>query len=52
MKRSSKDVAILAPEEIRRELKIIAAITGCTMKEVLARLVSAETKRIAREVKP
>ena len=42
---------ILANEEVRRELKIIAAVTGCTMKEVLARLVSAELKRVAPEVK-
>lgn len=49
--RSREDVMVMTTQEVRRQLKIIAAITGSTMKEVLARLVSAELKRVAPEVK-
>jgi len=37
---------VLATRDVRRQLKIIAAMTGSSMKDVLARLVAAEFKRI------
>jgi hypothetical protein len=47
----SKDAMILTTEEVRSQLKIIAAITKSTMKDVLARLVADELKRVAPAVK-
>lgn len=35
-----------ASEETRRQLKVVAALTGETMQEVLARLVKAEYERV------
>jgi len=45
------DVMILTTQDVRRQLKIIAAVTRETMKEVLVRLVAEELKRVAPEVK-
>jgi F420-0:gamma-glutamyl ligase-like protein len=45
------DVMILTTQDVRRQLKIIAAVTRETMKEVLVRLVAVELKRVAPEVK-
>lgn len=45
--RQPEDVMVLATKDVRRQLKIIAAVTGSTMKEVLTRLVSAELARVA-----
>jgi hypothetical protein len=47
----SKPTMILTTEEVRSQLKIIAALTRSTMKEVLARLVAEELKRVAPSVK-
>ncbi len=41
----------MTTREVRRQLKIIAAVTGSTMKDVLQRLVAAELKRVAPAVK-
>ena len=38
---------VIATPDVRRQLKIIAAMTGSSMKDVLARLVAAEFKRVA-----
>jgi hypothetical protein len=38
---------VMTTPDVRRQLKIIAAVTGSTMKDVLARLVSTEMKRVA-----
>jgi hypothetical protein len=43
---------ILTTQEVREQLKIIAALTKSTMKAVLARLVAEEFKRVAPSVKP
>lgn len=40
-------VMVMTTPDVRRQLKIIAAVTGSTMKDVLARLVSTEMKRVA-----
>jgi hypothetical protein len=48
----SEAAMILTTQEVRGQLKIIAALTRSTMKEVLARLVAEELKRIAPSVKP
>jgi hypothetical protein len=45
--KSSADTLILTTDEVRSQLKIIAALTKSTMKEVLARLVAEELKRVA-----
>ena len=45
--RLPEDAMILATREVRRQLKIISALTGSTMKNVLERLVAAELKRVA-----
>jgi hypothetical protein len=37
---------ILTTQEVRGQLKIIAALTRSTMKEVIARLVAEELKRV------
>ena len=50
--RLPEDAMILGTQEVRRQLKIIAAVTRSTMKDVLTRVVAAEMKRIAPEVKP
>lgn len=50
--KSSPAAMILTTEEVRSQLKIVAALTRSTMKEVLARLVAEELKRIAPSVKP
>jgi hypothetical protein len=42
---------ILTTQEVRGQLKIIAAVTRSTMKDVLARLVAEEFKRVAPGVK-
>ena len=42
----SQKVMVLTTFEVRRQLKIIGAITGTSMKEVLAGLVAAEYKRV------
>jgi hypothetical protein len=50
MKRSDRlpeDAMVLSTQDVRRQLKIIAALTGSSMKDVLARLVAAEFKRVA-----
>jgi hypothetical protein len=49
--RPSEDAMILATQDVRRQLKIIAAVTGSTMKDVIERLVAAELKRVAPAVK-
>jgi hypothetical protein len=45
------DAMVLTTQDVRRQLKIIAAVTRETMKEVLVRLVTQELKRVAPEVK-
>jgi hypothetical protein len=45
--RRREDVVVKTSLEVRRQLKIIAAVTGSTMKDVLKRLVAAELKRVA-----
>lgn|GEM_PF-3539086 len=45
-RRSPQDTTILAPDSVRRDLKVIAALTGSTMKEVLERLVTAELRKV------
>ncbi len=49
--RLPEDAMILATQDVRRQLKIIAAVTRETMKEVLVRLIAAELKRVAPAVK-
>jgi hypothetical protein len=49
--RLAGDAMVLATHDVRRQLKIIAAVTGSTMKDVLARLVALEYKRVAPAVK-
>jgi len=49
--RLPEDAMLLATRDVRRQLKIIAAVTRETMKEVLVRLVAAELKRVAPAVK-
>ena len=44
--RPREDVMVMTTPEVRRQLKIIAAITGSTMKDVLERLVSEEFRRV------
>jgi|HubBroStandDraft_1064217.scaffolds.fasta_scaffold2708030_1 hypothetical protein len=44
----SKDVLILTTQEVRAQLKVIAALTRSTMKDVLARLVADELKRVEK----
>jgi hypothetical protein len=46
-----EDVMVMTTPDVRRQLKIIAAVTGSTMKDVLQRLVAAELKRVAPAVK-
>jgi hypothetical protein len=46
MKDESANVMVLTTFEVRRQLKIIAAVSRTSMKEVLARLVAAEFKRV------
>jgi hypothetical protein len=46
------DAMILGTQSARRQLKIIAAMTRETMREVLVRLVAEELKRVAPKVKP
>lgn len=51
MKRIAKEegsapALILSTHEVRDQLKVIAALTRSTMKEVLARLVATELKRV------
>jgi hypothetical protein len=43
----SSSALVLTTQEVRDQLKVIAALTRSTMKEVLARLVAAELKRVA-----
>lgn len=47
---------VMTTQEVRRQLKIIAAVTGSTMKHAIERLVSEEFERVApvahRAVKP
>jgi hypothetical protein len=54
--RPREDVMVMTTPEVRRQLKIIAAVTGSTMKGVLGRLVAEEFKRVTpvaqRAVKP
>lgn len=38
---------VITTLEVRRQLQVIAAVTGSTMKEVLERLVSEEFRRVA-----
>lgn len=45
------DAMILGTQGARRQLKVIAAVTRETMREVLVRLVAAELKRVAPAVK-
>jgi hypothetical protein len=49
--RLPEDAMVLTTQDVRRQLKIIAAVTRETMKEVLVRLVAAELKRVAPQVK-
>jgi hypothetical protein len=49
-KDESSEAMILTTQEVRSQLKIIAALTRSTMKEVIARLVAEELKRVARPV--
>lgn len=49
--RLAGDAMILGTQEARRQLKVIAAMTRETMREVLVRLVANELKRIAPAVK-
>jgi hypothetical protein len=49
--RLPSDAMVLTTQDVRRQLKIIAAVTRETMKEVLVRLVAAELKRVAPQVK-
>jgi hypothetical protein len=37
---------ILTSYGVRQQLKVIAAVTGASMKDVIARLVAAEFKRL------
>ena len=48
---TSEYAMLLATRDVRRQLKIIAAVTRETMKEVLVRLIAAELKRVAPAVK-
>jgi hypothetical protein len=48
----SAPAMILTTQEVRNQLKVIAALTRSTMKEVIARLVAEEMKRVAPAVKP
>jgi hypothetical protein len=41
-------VLILTTQEVRAQLKVIAALTRSTMKDVLARLVADELKRVEK----
>ncbi len=45
--RPREDVMVMTTQEVRRQLKIIAAVTGSTMKYALERLISEEFKRVA-----
>lgn len=51
-----QDVMVMTTPGVRRQLKIIAAMTGSTMKDVHERLVSEEFERVVpvahRAVKP
>jgi hypothetical protein len=44
--RPREDVMVMTTPAVRRQLKIIAAVTGSTMKDVLERLVGEEFKRV------
>jgi hypothetical protein len=44
--RPREDVMVMTTPEVRRQLKIIAAMTGSTMKDVLERLVGEEFRRV------
>jgi hypothetical protein len=44
--RPREDVMVMTTPEVRRQLKIIAAVTGSTMKNVLGRLVAEEFKHV------
>ena len=46
MNRVEKNVMILTSEGTRQKLKVIAAVTRSSMKDVLARLIDAEFKRL------
>ncbi len=46
--RPREDVMVMSTPEVRRQLKIIGAVTGSTMKGVLGRLVAEEFKRVTR----
>jgi hypothetical protein len=48
---SDPPTMILSTQEVRSQLKIIAALTRSTMKDVLARLVAEELQRVARPVR-
>jgi hypothetical protein len=50
--RPREDVMVMTTPEVRRQLKIIAAVTGSTMKNALERLVSEEFKRVAPGAPP
>jgi hypothetical protein len=44
--RLEEDALIFSTKTVRHQLRIIAAVTGCEMREVLARLVAEEFKRL------
>ena len=46
MTRASAPALIYTTAAVRRDLKILAAVTGSSMMEVLARLVRDEVKRL------
>jgi GTPase Era involved in 16S rRNA processing len=48
--RLAGDAMILGTQGARRQLKVIAAMTRETMREVLVRLVHQELKRVAPKV--
>lgn len=48
--RLAGDAMILGTQNARRQLKVIAAVTRETMREVLVRLVAEELKRVAPAV--
>ncbi len=50
MKKKTSPV-LRAREETRRQLKIIAALTGESMLDVLDRLIKAELERVQQEQK-
>jgi hypothetical protein len=42
----SNNAMIFATDDVRIQLKLIAALTNSTMKEVLTRIVAAELERV------